>query len=263
MSLDAAFKAKVAAMPVRRILEMIPLKSSSSFNTSLSNEVYEHVLTELLFPDDGTEVGFGKKITESQIANKLGVSNGPVRNALMSLRQEGWIITMPNRGSYVVDFTDSDICRQIYSFRINVEVGAFYCLASTITEQQLTELKHLVTAMGKAVKKGEVLAYRKSDIDFHLKVMEFAGGESLRDICRPKWLQWFAMSYHILRNLSDETWIYNEAIAHDEIIDALAAHDKFKVAELVSKHYSFIANVLGIGQESDTHWSHKLKSRTE
>ncbi|MCK4997905.1 MAG: GntR family transcriptional regulator, partial [Anaerohalosphaera sp.] len=169
--------------------------------TSLSDEVYEHILKEIVFPDDQDRLKIGGKITESMIAKDLQVSNGPVRDAISRLRREGWIITLHNRGSYIVDFTLPENSREIYRFRLSVEAGAFYTLAKNINDTQLKVLENLTIETKTSLERADFMAYRKADAQFHLTVIEMAGGHSLRELAAPKLLQWFAVSRFILKDM--------------------------------------------------------------
>ncbi|MCK4998184.1 MAG: GntR family transcriptional regulator [Anaerohalosphaera sp.] len=217
-------------------------------NNRLSDAVYEHILKELVFPDGQDQLQIGSKITESMIATDLRVSNGPVRDAMARLRREGWIITLHNRGSYVVDFTLPENSREIYKFRLSVEAGAFYTLAETITDEQLNELKSCTMDTERAVGQGDLAAYRKADAEFHLKVLEMAGGRSLRDLAAPKFLQWFAVSRLILKDMfnDDRNILSKPSGSHEDLCQLLANHDGTGAAELITHHCSYVAQLLGI-----------------
>ena len=244
-----------AAVPLSKMTELIPVARNRM--VFLADQVYEHVLTTVVFPEDGGEIRYGGKITESDIAKTLEISNGPVREALFRLRQEGWIKTYPNRGSYMVDFRDPEIAREIYRFRVSLETGAFYTLAKSITAEQLSQLKVIIELLEKARQTSEIVGFRKADIDFHLKVVELAGGESYQAMYRPKLLQWYAMSFHVLMESmgSEEYKRHLEApgtSSHCELLGALAGHDSVEAARLISKHFGYIAHVLGIGETGTT-----------
>ena len=216
-------------------------------NNSLSDAVYEHILKELVFPDNKEQIQIGGKITESMIAKDLKVSNGPVRDAMAKLRREGWIVTLHNRGSYVVDFTLPENSREIYKFRLTIETGAFYTLARTITDSQLSELKAYQIMAEKAINSGELMTYRKADAEFHLKVLEMAGGHSLRELAAPKFLQWFAVSRFILKDMiEDDRTILGNSVTHSELIELLENHDSIAAADMISNHCHYVAKLLGI-----------------
>jgi DNA-binding GntR family transcriptional regulator len=244
----------VAAFRLQALYEAMPQHSSRSYEGPLAEQVYEHILTTLVFPPEGGEVQVGSKITESELADKLQISNGPVREALFRLRQEGWIRTRPNRGSYLVDFSDRKIAAEIFRFRLSVETGAFYSLAEAITDAQLGELKNVVDALNEASGRAAIADFRKADIEFHLKVVEFAGGQALKAVYRPKLLQWYAMAYHVLKQtLGNENWkrhLEVPATSHSRLYGCLAQHNPAEAAQVISRHFDYIAHILEIGRAS-------------
>src|SRR3954453_9479146 len=65
----------------------------------------------------------GARLVEANIAEQLGVSRAPVREALVSLEREGIVASLPRRGYFVIDFTEKDI-EELYSLRRLLEVEA-------------------------------------------------------------------------------------------------------------------------------------------
>lgn len=238
-------------LSMKKILEAVHFNSGNGNHDNairrLSDGVYEHILSELVFPDDTNELGIGEKITETQIASNLKMSNGPVRDAMARLRREGWIVTLHNRGSYIVDLTQPERSREIYDFRITVEIGAFHKLAKTITDAQLAELKAYLIMTQNAMSEDNLLAYRKADAGFHLKIIEMAGGQSLRDAVTPKLLQWFALSRCVLKNtFKDDRSALVRAVSHRDLYECLENHDCITASDMIANHCQYIAKLLGI-----------------
>src|ERR1700745_1969845 len=95
------------------------------------------------------ELSAGQKLTEQEIAARLGVSRGPVREALRALAEEGLIQIEPNRGAFVrkVDFNEAIEIHDVYSA---LEELATRSAARSLSGAQVEELKALVAAMGAA-----------------------------------------------------------------------------------------------------------------
>jgi DNA-binding GntR family transcriptional regulator len=240
-----------------RVFEYIPLNGDARNGASLSDQAYEHILTKIVFPDDSinSSIQYGGKITESKIAQALQISNGPVREAIYRLRQEGWVHTVGNRGSFFVDFSDPQIANQIYHFRLTFETGAFYTLACTITEEQIKKLESILNLIEKSKQNSDMESFRKADILFHLHVVEFAGGPQYKQVFRPKLLQWYAMSLHLLVQMMGKEQYSHRleapgAPTHRELFDALAGRNSSRAADLISKHFSFVANLVKINSSS-------------
>jgi len=241
----------MAAVPMHQIFDYIPFQEETRNSNPLAERVYEHMLREIVFPGEDPETGihYGGKITESAVAKELQVSNGPVREAFYRLRQEGWLYTDRNRGSFLVDFSDPCIAVDIYRFRITCETGSFFCLASRITEDQLAVLSRILDGMDKAIRDSDISLFRREDINFHLAVNEMAGGPQFIRMYRPKLMQWYAMSYQVLlRSIGTEQ--YRHVLeapgmpTHRELFSALAQRCSHDAADLVSRHFSFIIRLL-------------------
>ena len=240
-------------VPLRQVFDFIPLRSEPRNMSTLSDQVYEHLLTQIVFPDnkDKSFIHYGGKITESTISQSLRISNGPVREAIFRLRQEGWIHTVSNKGSYFVDFTDPSISRQIYQFRLTFETGAFYTLAAKITDAQLETLNSVLEVLEKAKRDSDMAAFRQSDVLFHLHVIEFAGGPYFMQIFRSKLLQWYAMSYHLLvHTIGKEHYRHlleaSGSPTHRELYESLASRNCPQAADRISRHFTFIPDLLKI-----------------
>lgn len=220
---------------------------------SLADKAYEYILTEIVFPDENSKsiIQYAGKITESTIARELGMSNGPVREAIFRLRHEGWIETISNRGSYFIDFRNPGVAVEIYRFRLTFETGAFFSLAGTITREQIAALNDILERMEKAKEQKAIVLFREADVRFHLLAAEYAGGGSYATLFRSKLLQWYAMAYHVLKeSMGTERYRYNleakGSPSHRDLLDSLASHDQNRAAQLIKQHLSFIAHLLGI-----------------
>ncbi len=217
-----------------------------------------YIICEVVFPVESVEssqaIRYGGKITESAIAKVLNMSNGPVREAITRLRSEGWIKTVGNRGSFLVDFSDPVIARDIYKLRLSVETGAFYTLAASATQGHLEYLANIVGELEKAKRGKDVETFRKWDIDFHMAVIRFAGGEILSTMVRPKLLQWYAMIFHVLERLNKtEQFIHHlegpGASSHESILKAIAKKDSRVAARSIANHYRHLADMLQIDKD--------------
>lgn len=252
---DAVLRDRI--IPLSQVFEFVPLRNESRTMSSLSDQAYEHILKQIVFPDDNKSscIQYGGKITESQIAQALQISNGPIREAIFRLRQEGWIETFSNRGSFFVDFSNPITASQIYRFRLAFETGAFYMLAANISEDQLAKLNSILTALEQSKRDSNMAAFREADVMFHLNVVEYAGGPQYKQIYRSKLLQWYAMSVHLLvRTIGKEKFSHRleapGAPTHRQLFEALASHRCGHAADLISKHFSFVANLLKINGSS-------------
>jgi DNA-binding GntR family transcriptional regulator len=213
--------------------------TQSDFKISLPGRIYDHILTQLFLEN----ISFGQRIRESQVTKELNVSNVPVREAFIRLREEGWIEIVPNCGARIVDYHDCAKHRELYDMRLSLESGIFYCLAEKITEEQLSELDAIVNQLEISYKTGDLVEYRCLDADFHMKTVFFAGGERMQKIYRPIFLQWCIM-LHLYKEKAKTSVSVKDAdrspgeMRHRALCKALEAKDGSLAAELIRKHFT-------------------------
>ena len=225
---------------IRRIVSNDQTISSSSkmlsvvtsgkpiFNNRLSDRVYDYVVERIFL----NELKQGQKITESDMAKDLRISTAPVREAMIKLDQEGWIERFPNRGAYISNHRDTDSCKQLYSLRLCLEIGAFSCLAQTATEEQLQFLMSVVIDLERGVEEHQVSPYRQADTVFHLSIAEFAGGQRLKEMLNPVLMQIFSNVFSQDFTAKDES----PASTHRSLYESIASHDHEKASTLITEH---------------------------
>lgn len=115
----------------------------------------------------------GTQLVEMDIAGELGVSRGPIREAIQRLTQEGLLVSIRNRGVFVAEFGPNDI-RDIYEARTAVEKAAAAILIAGDAEQAGRELLSRVGAMEDAGRAKDPEAMSRADIAFHETLVALA-----------------------------------------------------------------------------------------
>lgn len=108
----------------------------------------------------------GERIMENQLAEQLRVSRTPVREAIRKLEQEGFVVMVPRRGTYVADLSIRDI-NEVFEIRTALEVLAAGLAAERISEEDLEELERLLVLIGELIDKGEMEKIVEADTRFH------------------------------------------------------------------------------------------------
>lgn len=119
-------------------------------SSSLRKEIEQQVRNAIL----NGSFGPGEHLVETTIAEQLGVSRAPVREALSALEREGVILYVPRKGYFVVDFTPKDI-EEIYSLRLMLEIGALRRCIHRISKSAIARLQQYVDELGEAVREGK------------------------------------------------------------------------------------------------------------
>ena len=123
------------------------------------------------------EIAPGTRLLEVPLANELGVSRGPVREALRQLEQEGLVEFYPHRGAVVVGVADAEV-ETIYGIRALLEGRAFARACRVVTDEELEALAATVEKMISASEAGDVAAVTEHDMRFHGRVVEISGSST-------------------------------------------------------------------------------------
>ena len=147
-------------------LQRLQSVSVSNLRTQILDQMRNAILDGLFLP--------GQKLVETSISKRLGVSRAPLREALMALESEGLVVTIPRRGSFVVDIGDKDI-EEIYSLRLLLECGALKRAMKRISEEDLGGMQRLVDDLGAVISaRATRLEVVQRDMAFHETICRLA-----------------------------------------------------------------------------------------
>lgn len=108
----------------------------------------------------------GERLMEVQLADELGISRTPVREAIRKLEQEGYVIMMPRRGTYVADISEGDI-KEIFEIRSALESLATGLAARRIEQNELENLQSLLNEIEGYIKENNIEKIVETDVKFH------------------------------------------------------------------------------------------------
>lgn len=120
----------------------------------------------------------GVRVFEEDLAERLGVSRGPIREALRRFEEQGVIVTHPNRGSFVVELTAEEI-EQLYELRAVLEAMAVRVALKRNRREGLGRLSRCLTQMRRATRAGDLRRILEADLAFHQALWEAAGNRFL------------------------------------------------------------------------------------
>jgi DNA-binding GntR family transcriptional regulator len=127
------------------------------------------------------EIVPGTRLLEIPLATRLGVSRGPIREALRQLEQEGLVEFEPHRGAVVVGIPDDEI-ETMYGIRALLEETAFARASRRIKPKDLDALDAIVDAMITASEELDLERVTELDLEFHGRVVESSGLRYLRSL---------------------------------------------------------------------------------
>ena len=108
----------------------------------------------------------GERLMESQLAEDLGVSRTPVREAIRKLELEGYVIMMPRRGTYVANLSIRDV-NEVFEIRTALDSLASGLAAERITDEELERLQRLLVAIGGYIEENDMDKIVECDTEFH------------------------------------------------------------------------------------------------
>jgi len=125
----------------------------------------------------------GSKLNEAAIADRLGVSRGPVREAFRALEESGLVRLEKNRGVFVrrIPIEEADA---IYELRAVLDEFAGRRVAQIATAEDVRELRSHIERMEKAAARSDVDTYLAANVEFHDRLVEMAGNPKLLAIYR-------------------------------------------------------------------------------
>lgn len=175
----------------------------------------------------------GERLLEIQLADKLGVSRTPVREAIRKLELEGLVRMMPRRGAVVAEITVGDL-EDVLEVRTALEALAVRKACLLITEEELRELKKAANEFKRCLDEGEnVLACVEADIAFHEIIYGAAHNLRLQQMLQNLREQMYRYRLEYLKDRSMYKKLVEE---HDAIRRALKKHDMAKAASAMRDH---------------------------
>lgn len=120
----------------------------------------------------------GERLTEIHLANRLGVSRTPIREAIRMLELDGLVTMMPRRGAEVARISTQDL-RDVLEVRKVLESLATKLASERIDEESSEKLKIAAMKFIDATKTGDVTRIAKADVEFHDVILQASGNRRL------------------------------------------------------------------------------------
>jgi DNA-binding GntR family transcriptional regulator len=154
--------------------------ASSEKLTRNATDVTVELIREAIF--DG-RLNPGDRLKEEELAQGLGISRTPVREALLVLQAEGLVVSAPNRGAVVRSYAETEML-DLYDLRSVLEGFAARRAAGNMTDRQLSELERTCERFTRANLERDRRAVSKENLRFHNAITEAAETTKLPDLVR-------------------------------------------------------------------------------
>lgn len=192
------------------------------------NTLRDAILTGKLVP--------GERLMENQLAEKLGVSRTPVREALRMLELENLVELVPRKGAQVLDMSEKDIIN-ILEVRSALEGLATSVACKKMTKEDLQQLKNMEVDFEKAVADNDVEHFVDIDEDFHDLIFAATENDKLINIFRNLRIQLYR--YRMAQAKNNETSMSTIVAHHRSIIRAIENHDGEEGASIAQGHIKY------------------------
>ena len=192
----------------------------------------------------------GTRIVEQEMAEELGVSRGPVREALRQIEQEGLVEYASHVGCFVKDFNAQDVY-EVYLLRANLEILSVKMCDGKFSSQTIEHMEQIVQRMASIEQVEQFDEIIDNDNEFHECIIRECGLNRL-------YLLWNSMDGGILPAFSDphfchlpnffkgelyrgagksEYVVRNQANIHRKVLDAVRTGDVKLICQTLLDHY--------------------------
>ncbi len=174
----------------------------------------------------------GERLMEVALAEKLGVSRTPVREAIRMLEQEGLAVLLPRRGAHVASIDNKQL-EDMLEARRTLEAFTVNAACGRISRAQIEELRQFNMKFREAVKSGDTVEMADLDFIFHEAIARAAGNKRIMEMLQHLREQLFRYQYEYLKDTADHWHLVEE---HELICRAFEEGDNNKAVEIIKLH---------------------------
>ncbi|WP_394216442.1 GntR family transcriptional regulator [Brachybacterium vulturis] len=197
-------------------------------SSTINQRVYSR-LCELLAHG---QWGPNERLDERLLAEQLGVSRTPLREAFTRLASDGVVRHRPYQGNFVRTFTPQQV-DDLYEVRKSLEVLAVRSACERATDTEVVQLRLTVDSCHEALDDGDLEAFEEADRKFHSLIVEYARNESLSASLR-------ILNLHVqlVRQVANqEPTLREHTRAHrDGVVEAITRRDSQRAADFLAEH---------------------------
>lgn len=174
----------------------------------------------------------GERLMENQLADRMGVSRTPIREAIRKLELEGLVVMVPRKGAEVANITEKEI-RDVLEVRATLEGLAIKLACNNMEKSDIEHLTEVNNQFIKAVVAKNTDDVLKNDIAFHDIIFEASGNERLIQILNNLREQIYRYRMEYIYKIADHGQLVKE---HLQIVDALKNKNPELATELAIAH---------------------------
>ena len=174
----------------------------------------------------------GERLMEIQLANKLGVSRTPIREAIRKLELEGLVLMIPRKGAEVAEITEKSL-RDVLEVRRALEELSVQLACEKITKEEIRELERVAKEFQQVVKSSDITEIAEVDVRFHDIIYTATDNQKLIQLLNNLREQMYRYRAEYLKR----DGVFPQLIAeHEAIIRHIENNEKEKATEVMCRH---------------------------
>ncbi len=174
----------------------------------------------------------GERLMEISLADRLGVSRTPIREALRKLEQEGLVVMIPRRGAQVADITEKDL-NDVLEVRMALESLAIEKACKRMSEKDMEKLLAAAREFEKTTTEGDLVKLAEADVAFHEVLYQAAENVTLNQVLNNLREQIYRYRVEYLKDEEMRNQLVKE---HGELCAAIKERDAEKAQEISFRH---------------------------
>jgi len=174
----------------------------------------------------------GERLMEIHLADRLGVSRTPIREAIHKLEQEGLVTTVPRRGAEVAQITEKSM-NDVLEVRRALDALCAELACDRITEEELASLQLACETFGDAVRTGDIKNIAQADVALHDIIVKATGNQRLIQLVNNLSEQMYRYRFEYIKDTSQHETLVEE---HTIIYQSILNRDKRTAAEAARTH---------------------------
>ena len=174
----------------------------------------------------------GQPLSENMLSNLFNISKTPIKQALTELRNEGLVVIIPQKGTYVFTITPEDM-HQLTELREALEVKGLYCAFERSRKKLVSELDYIYKHMLRTREENDTIEYLRLDSLFHQSIMNLSANDYLLAAYKLIAVKTRATLFH----LSDKPLERKEQFEeHGLMVESLKRGDAETAVRILRKH---------------------------
>ncbi len=176
----------------------------------------------------------GEKLKEQEISAQMGISRGPIREALRDLEAMGLVVSLPHKETVVADVQEQEIVDLLLPIRLQLELYSLKYNLADINDEVYRKLEEITARMEQLAAAGDIAGLVEEDIQFHELILFLSNDSSYAAQIWNGIVN--RIRLHFMKNTSRYSDLAQMTAEHNQLIEALRSQDFARIKEAWEKH---------------------------